>query len=159
MKKRIQKFGVTQSLALLGTILLAFTVQADGDSIAGVYLLTHVNSEELPAATWTRAIDSRSCTNETLDGALLIDTEGRMAVLATTRDVCLESDGSKKTSTPKSELFDGTYEVSGDAIELHFTAFPNEPDTGVLANGVLTVKDVGGGDFEGQIAEFIFRKK
>ena len=146
------------STALLFTLLVpaagAGTHEETDSSAPGVYLLVEVNGIALPAVSGTKSSEGRVCTDEVLQGTMLLDSEGSMATLLTEREICTERDGSRTTGGEKSVIFIGSYELSAEHMTFHWEIFDDD-DEGSLTEGVLVLNDVSN---EGQTREWVLRK-
>ena len=144
----------------VATLLLASSLSishASELSTAGVYMLVEINGEELPAFSWSSSADGQDCREETLQGALLLDSNGGWAVLLTERAICLDESGSDTIGEQASDILTGSYEISGNQITLHFM---ETVTTGQFtsAGEILVFQIVGVGKFEGQTAEYVMRR-
>ena len=149
------RFGV-----LMG-FLVSFSVaavSAEELSRAGIYILSEVNSQQLPALTWITNADGKKCRDETLEGGLFMDRDGRAVAFTTERMTCVDSSGKAVPGQEVSTLWAATYEVSANNIAILFENF-NDADKGVFDGERLILTSVGAGDFEGQTSEFVFHKQ
>ena len=147
---------------LLLTILLSAAGtgigQATDASAPGVYLLVEVNGRALPSISWTTTSQGRSCGAEALGGTMLLDSFGRMATLLTQREVCTDQDGSRTTSEEESEIFIGSYELTGEILTLHWETPDLGDDECTLNEGRCVITDVGEFDYEGQTTQWTLQK-
>ncbi|MFQ6006151.1 MAG: hypothetical protein ACE5OQ_11685 [Woeseia sp.] len=160
MKNHAQRLFRVSLIAFLGFAVSWVTSQAQEVSVSGIYLLIEVNGEKLPAASWTKKSNGERCREEVLEGAMFLDSIGRFAAFVTTRDVCLDEDGSETAIKEESVIWPGSYEKSGNQVTLQyeFELWP-DPDQAVLNGDLLVLKDEGVGEYEGQSTEFVLRRK
>jgi len=116
--------SIQQRSFYLGLVALAalsigwLAAQAQESSVAGIYLLVEVNGLSLPAVTRARSDNGTLCETQVLDGAVLLDSNGRSAAFVTEREVCQPEDASAATARTESAIFPGTYSVSGNRITI-----------------------------------------
>lgn len=140
-------------ITLLGIAVGLGASQAQDPSVAGIYLLTEVNGEQLPAHSWTEKPDGKRCKQIILGGGLLLDSEGRSAAFLTERVVCPNEDGSETAGKEHSVIFAGSYTIFGDQITIEDDFGTDEA---VIKGDVLVYK-AGGGDRPTE--DLIFRKE
>jgi len=158
MKNHLHRLFGVNLITLLGLIVAWGDSQAQEASVAGIYSLIEVDGEKLPAFSWTEKANGERCKQEILEGALLLDSEGRLAALVTERDFCAHEDGSEAAGKEASTIFPGSYKISGSQIILQFEIGPN-PDHGVLTGDLLVVTEGGGADDrDGRTTEYVFRR-
>jgi hypothetical protein len=133
--------------------------KAQEPSVSGVYTLIEVNGEKLPAVSWTKKSNGERCNEEISKGALFVDSEGRLAAFVTARDICLHEDGTETIVKEGSTIFPGSYMMSGKQLILQFELLPEDRNQAELDGDFLVVKDEGIGEYEGQSAEFVFRRQ
>ena len=127
-------------------------------SVSGVYNLIEINGHRLPAPSWTNADKEQNCWAEVVSGILLLSSDGEWAGLFEERETCPGSGDSASTSEPTSELFAGSFEISGDQIRIMF--FGAASLGNISTSGDELIFHVKGVDqFEGQTLDFAFRRK
>jgi len=153
MKICVQRLFGVGSIAFLGLIVSWGISQAEEASVAGVYLLIEMNGEQLPANSWAEKPDDKRCKQVILQGALLLDSEGRSAAFITERVACPNEGGPETLEKKHSVIFAGSYTISGNQITI-------EDDFGTdeaVIKGDVLVYETGG---DGRpIEEFVFRKE
>ena len=153
MNANKKRFG----FLFVATLLLASSLSishASELSTAGVYMLVEINGEALPAFSWPANVDGQDCREETIQGALLLDSKGGWAVLLTEREICSDESGSDTVGEQGSDILVGSYEISGKQITLHFM---ETVTTGrfTSAGERLVFQIAGVGKFEGHTAEYV----
>lgn len=145
---------------LMGLLLaVSFdTVRAEEPSHTGIYLLSEVNGEPLPAATWSLVVNGADCVDQTIEGGLFLDAQGKAVAFVTDRQICVDDSGLEKAGEAVATIFDGSYEITGGKIAIHFEIF-DDADQGVFDGDSLILTSVGVGDFKGQTSEFVFHKQ
>ena len=150
MKSQLRKLLGMGLIAFLGISTRFSNSHAQEAFGPGIYVLIEVNGESLPVVTGERSSDGELCETETLEGAVLIDSEGRSAAFVTERETCIGKDGSETVASVRSVIFPGTYEISGNEISIR-DEFGT--DNAVL-EGDLMIYSV-----ENEAAEYILRKQ
>ena len=144
-------FGVS---AIAFVVLTAgpYVAQAEDVAWAGVYSLTAVGGHPLPVTSWTVKPDGERCSQVILEGALLLDSEGRSAAFITEKVVCESRDASEVGGIEHSVIFVGSYTSSGNRITVEDDF---GTDAAILEDDVL-VYETGA---EGDIRKFVFTKE
>lgn len=153
MKIYAQRLVGVGSFAFLGLIAGWGISQANEVSVPGIYLLVEVNGEQLPVNQVSERLDGSRCREVILQGALLLDSEGRSAAFIGGREVCSKEGGPETPEKEHSVMFLGSYTISGNKITL-------EDDFGTdeaIIKGDVLVYEAGGGDRPTE--ELIFRKE
>ena len=153
MKNYAQRFFGVGSIAFLGLIVGWGIPQAEEASVAGIYLLVEMNGEQLPANSWTENPDGKRCKQVILQGALLLDSEGRSTAFITERVACPNEGGPETSEKEYSVIFAGSYTISGNQITIQDDFGTDE----AVIKGDVLVYETGG---EGRpIEELVFRKE
>ena len=153
MNNHVQRHVVVSAVTLLLLIVGWGISQAEEASVAGVYLLTEMNGEQLPANSWTEKLDGERCRQVILKGVLLLDSEGRSAAFITERVFCPSEANSEDGGKEQSVIFAGSYTISGDEITI-------EDDFGTdqaVVEGEVLIYETGGNGRP--IETLIFRKE
>jgi len=153
MKNYVQRLFAVGSIAFLGLTVGWSITQAEEASVAGIYLLVEVNGEQLPVNQVSERLDGSRCREVILQGALLLDSEGRSAAFIGGREVCSTAGGPETPEKEHSTMFPGSYTVSGDQITIEDNFGTDEA---VIKGDVLVYK-TGGGDRPTE--DWIFRKE
>lgn len=156
MKNQLRILFVSSLIAFSGILVGSSMSLAQEATVAGIYLLIEVNGKNLPAVSETKMSNGVRCNEETLEGALIFNSDGRYAAFITSREICLHEDGSKSITKEESEIWPGSYKISDNQVTLQydFELWP-DPDHAVLKGGLLVYESGG----EGQaITEFVFRR-
>jgi len=106
-------------VALAALSLDWLAAHAQESSVAGIYLLVEVNGESPPTVTRARSDNGTLCETQVLDGAVLLDSNGRSAAFVTEREFCQPEDASAATARTESAIFPGTYSVSDNRITIN----------------------------------------
>jgi len=152
MKTYIKKISST---VLIGSLGIAFSFggsQADEASVAGIYLVVEMNGERLPVSLSVEKPDGERCEKTVLEGALLLDSEGRSSAFITEQVICPSEGRSENAGERKSVMFPGSYIASDNKIVLQDDFGTDE----AVIKGDILVYETGGGDRP--IEEYILRK-
>jgi hypothetical protein len=144
-------FGVNL-LALASMAFFLSGSEAAVQSVVGAYDLISVNGQNLPAVVWTSEENDKHCEYKSSGGAVVLTLAGRAAVYSLERINCTHTDGSTSSDLQPFLMFTGDYKVAGDQLMLF------EEDKAVFDGGLLILTITGILKFEGQAAEFVFRK-
>ena len=148
-------------VAIVASFLLATTFGTGGSDspqdISGAFNLVEVNDSKLPAVTWERQRGERECKRETLSGTMLLDSQGRWAVLVEERELCADNSEEEPTVTEVASIFTGSYKFSGNKIEFHDETL-GLTDSATLNEDILRFTVIGVGDFEGQTDVYVFHR-
>jgi glyoxylate utilization-related uncharacterized protein len=139
-------------LALASMGFLLSGSEAAVQSVVGAYDLISVNGQNLPAVVWTSEENDKHCEYKSSGGAVILTLDGRAAAYSLERINCAHTDGSTSSDLQPFLMFTGNYKVSGDQIMLF------EEDKAFLDGDLLVLTVTGILKFEGQTAEFVFRK-
>jgi len=121
--------------------------------ISGTYKLVEVNDKKLPAVSW---IDlGEECSQETLSGTLLVDSENRWAARVEERELCAKTSEDVSACMARSAIFIGSFKVSGSKYEFHEETL-DVTDYVSIDGGILRYISADIGDFEGQTGVFVF---
>ena len=153
MNNHVQRHVVVSAVTLLLLIVGWGISQAEEASVAGVYLLTEMNGEQLPVNSWTEKLDGERCRQVILKGVLLLDSEGRSAAFIMERVFCPSEADSEDGGKEQSVIFAGSYTISGDEITI-------EDDFGTdqaVVEGEVLLYETGGNGRP--IETLIFRKE
>jgi hypothetical protein len=153
MKTYMKKIFGTVLIGFLGITFCFGISQADETSVAGIYQVVEMNGKQIPARSWVENPHGERCEKIVLEGALLLDSEGRSAAFITEQVICPSKDGSATDGEKKSLIFPGSYTVSGNQITLQDDF---GTDRAVIKGDVLVYK-TGGGDRP--IEEYILRRE
>ncbi len=153
MKDYVRRLVGISSIVILGLTVAWSITQADDTSVAGIYLLVEVNGEQLPVNQVSERLDGSSCKEVVLQGALLLDSEGRSAAYIGGREVCSKGGGPETPEKEGSVIFPGTYTVSGNQITIEDNFGTDE----AVVKGDVLVYETGGGDRP--IEKWIFRRE
>jgi hypothetical protein len=153
MNNQVQRhFGINAVAVFALTVGWGIS-QAEEVSVAGIYSLVEVNGEQLPTKLWIVKPDGERCSQVTLEGALLLDSEGRSAAFLTERVVCPNEGESETDGIEHSVIFAGSYTNSGNQITIEDDF---GTDRATLKDDVLVYET---GEEEGAISKFVFRKE
>lgn len=103
-------------LTLLGVAASPGVAHSQESPAPGVYLLTQVEGSALPMTLWTTKPNGDRCKQEIIQGALLLDSEGRSAAFLVDRTICANDNESGAAAAEKSIIFSGSYSVSGGTL-------------------------------------------
>lgn len=157
MTNHANRINGVNSLAVLGLAIFLGGSQAQSVSVSATYSLVKVNGEEIPAVSWTKEGDDKSCEYLTFGGALLLSPEGRSGAFAMERVNCIDKNGSRTSTLGDFVMFTGQYEISGNQISFHYDdAISN--DRGTLEGDFLTLEVVGIYEYQGQTTVYTFEK-
>jgi predicted phage-related endonuclease len=152
MKNHVHRLFGGHLIGFLALIVGWSISQAQETSVAGIYSLIEVNGQKLPAELWIENSDGTRCKQVVVEGALLLDSEGRSASFITERVVCPNEEKSEAEATERSTMFPGSYKASGNQITV-------EDDFGtdhaVLEGDLLAYKTGEGGP---SVIDWVFRR-
>ena len=131
---------------------------AGAAKVAGVYELTEVNGQSLPAPAWHRASADSTCVTVQHTGSLSLDAHGRWAATMSERDRCNMSFGRRLVKPDVATMFAGRFKVDGSAIELVDDMLGGGTLVGTVAGGTIVLDAPGVGELTGQRATYTLKR-
>ena len=149
------KLATVLFLALLVPVLTVNASPPDAPAFCGRYTLVGISGNELPTQLWESPEEDQECLEEVVSGTLLLGDNGDWSALVEGREVCKDQGHIKHDGTSTWGVLCGSYELSGDRIELRFlesVLSGNIPTSGKE----LVLEESGVGQYEGQVLEYVF---
>lgn len=157
MRNNVHRIIGVNVIAILALAFILGGSQAQSVSVSATYSLVKVNGDEIPAVSWTKEVDDKTCEYLTFGGALLLNSEGRSGAFAMERVNCIDMNGFKTSTLSDFVMFTGEYEISGNQISFYYDDEISN-DRGTLEGDLLILKVVGIYEYEGQTTVYTFEK-